>query len=234
VVCGALDVDGSPSECVPKFAYVVARLSCGPHGETGFRLRFIPHQARHTPRSRCRRTGAVRFSCFGRAVVGVGAGAVSRREAIAQVFLGQGLRRLWAAEALSFGRGVSLECGVSRREIKRRAASTSSPEDLDRTAELPARSPLRCWPEPFAARDSALQAHAAAGREVGARAQSLISTLSIESPCAIASTTSWPSRTWPKTPCLPSRWGVATWVMKNWDPLVLGPALAIDSRPGAS
>ena len=80
-----------------------------------------------------------------------------------QVFLGQGLRRLWAAEALSSGRGVGLECGVSRREIKRRAASISSPEDLDRTAELPARSPLRCWPEPFAARDAALQAHAAAG-----------------------------------------------------------------------
>ena len=44
-------------------------------------------------------------------------------------------------------------------------------------------------------------------------------------------TTFWPSITRPKTECLPSNQGVATWVMKNWEPLVLGPALAIESTP---
>lgn len=37
-------------------------------------------------------------------------------------------------------------------------------------------------------------------------------------------TTSMPSTTRPKTTCLPSRNGVGTVVMKNWEPLVLGPA----------
>ena len=37
-------------------------------------------------------------------------------------------------------------------------------------------------------------------------------------------TTSMPSTTLPKTTCLPSRNGVGTVVMKNWEPLVLGPA----------
>ena len=36
-------------------------------------------------------------------------------------------------------------------------------------------------------------------------------------------TTSMPSTTWPKTTCLPSRKGVGTVVMKNCEPLVLGP-----------
>ena len=46
--------------------------------------------------------------------------------------------------------------------------------------------------------------------------------------------TSMPSRTSPKTQCLPSSHGVSTVVMKNWLPLVLGPALAMLSRPGFS
>jgi hypothetical protein len=33
-----------------------------------------------------------------------------------------------------------------------------------------------------------------------------------------------PSMTLPKTTCLPSRKGVGTVVMKNWDPLPSGPA----------
>ena len=45
-------------------------------------------------------------------------------------------------------------------------------------------------------------------------------------------TRSWPSTTSPKTTCLPSSHEVTTVVMKNWDPLVLGPALAIDRRKG--
>ena len=36
-------------------------------------------------------------------------------------------------------------------------------------------------------------------------------------------TKSAPSRTFPNTTCLPSNQGVLTVVMKNWDPLVLGP-----------
>src|ERR1035437_60431 len=44
------------------------------------------------------------------------------------------------------------------------------------------------------------------------------------------------SRSWhcPKIVCLPLRWGVGTSVMKNCEPLVLGPLLAIASRPGWS
>ncbi len=37
-------------------------------------------------------------------------------------------------------------------------------------------------------------------------------------------TTSVPSTTLPNTVCFPSRKGVGTVVIKNWDPLVLGPA----------
>src|SRR3546814_883233 len=51
------------------------------------------------------------------------------------------------------------------------------------------------------------------------------------SPCLTASTTSRPSSTLPNTVCLPSSQSVLMWVMKNWLPLVLGPALAIDSTP---
>ena len=45
-------------------------------------------------------------------------------------------------------------------------------------------------------------------------------------------TTSMPSRTRPKTTCLPSSHGVSAVVMKNWLPFVFGPAFAIDSVPG--
>ena len=45
-------------------------------------------------------------------------------------------------------------------------------------------------------------------------------------------TISEPSVTSPKTTCLPSSQAVTTVVMKNCDPLVFGPALAIDSRNG--
>ena len=47
-----------------------------------------------------------------------------------------------------------------------------------------------------------------------------------------ASTTSLPYDTFPKTTCLPSNHGQGTNVIKNWDPLVLGPALAIERRYG--
>jgi hypothetical protein len=50
----------------------------------------------------------------------------------------------------------------------------------------------------------------------------------------MASTTSMPSTTSPKMVCFPSSQGVAAWVMKNWDPLVLGPALAMARNPGRS
>src|ERR1039458_7842708 len=49
--------------------------------------------------------------------------------------------------------------------------------------------------------------------------------------CEIFSTTSYPSVTSPKTLCLLSSQGVAASVMKNWLPLVFGPALAIDRVP---
>ncbi len=47
----------------------------------------------------------------------------------------------------------------------------------------------------------------------------------------MARTTSIPSFTLPNTACLPSSQGVAARVMKNWDPPVLGPALAMDRTP---
>lgn len=37
----------------------------------------------------------------------------------------------------------------------------------------------------------------------------------------------------PKTTWRPSRCGVSFVVMKNWEPLVLGPALAMERRPGS-
>ena len=46
-----------------------------------------------------------------------------------------------------------------------------------------------------------------------------------------AFTTSRPSTTRPKTTCLPSRYGVGAVQMKNCEPLVCGPALAIDRQP---
>lgn len=47
-------------------------------------------------------------------------------------------------------------------------------------------------------------------------------------------TTPIPLITWPNTTCFPSRWGVGTVVIKNWEPLVPGPAFAMLSRPGLS
>lgn len=41
-----------------------------------------------------------------------------------------------------------------------------------------------------------------------------------------------PSSTLPKTTCLPSSHGVFTVVMKNWEPLVSLPALAMLTQPG--
>ncbi len=49
---------------------------------------------------------------------------------------------------------------------------------------------------------------------------------------SIALTTSIPSTTLPKTTCFPSNHGHGTVVKKNCDPLVPGPALAIDNKPG--
>jgi len=54
-----------------------------------------------------------------------------------------------------------------------------------------------------------------------------------EPTASIDLTTSIPLVTLPNTQCLPSRCGVGTVVMKNWLPLVLGPALAMDKRPGS-
>lgn len=53
-------------------------------------------------------------------------------------------------------------------------------------------------------------------------------------PCAsMALITSMPSLTQPKTTCLPSSHSVLTVQMKNCEPLVLGPALAMERVPGA-
>ena len=49
---------------------------------------------------------------------------------------------------------------------------------------------------------------------------------------SMAWTTSIPSTTWPKTTCLPSNQEVLTVQMKNWEPLVPGPALAMERIPG--
>ncbi len=50
---------------------------------------------------------------------------------------------------------------------------------------------------------------------------------------SIALTTSIPFNTRPNTTCLPSSHGVLTVVMKNCEPLVLGPALAMLNNPGS-
>merc|ERR1719410_268670 len=67
--------------------------------------------------------------------------------------------------------------------------------------------------------------------------QSLITTFFEVLPFAlptasIAFTTSIPLVTFPNTTCFPSNQAVFTVHRKNCDPLVLGPALAIDSTPG--
>lgn len=46
-------------------------------------------------------------------------------------------------------------------------------------------------------------------------------------------TTSIPSTTFPNTTCFPSSQLVLALVMKNWLPLVLGPAFAMESIPGS-
>gem|GEM_PF-3983587 len=49
--------------------------------------------------------------------------------------------------------------------------------------------------------------------------------------CPILSTTSMPPETRPKTVCFPASQGVSTRLIKNWEPLVFGPALAIARDP---
>ena len=66
-----------------------------------------------------------------------------------------------------------------------------------------------------------------------------IVTLSLGSPEYDAtslslSMTSKPIITSPNTTCLPSRCGHGTKVIKNWQPFVLGPQLAIERRLGLS
>ena len=46
---------------------------------------------------------------------------------------------------------------------------------------------------------------------------------------SILRTISMPSMTFPNTTCFPSRKGVGTVVMKNWEPLVSGPAFCVPS-----
>ena len=50
--------------------------------------------------------------------------------------------------------------------------------------------------------------------------------------CSILLTTSIPCTTCPKTTCFPSNQSVRAVVMKNCEPLLFGPELAIDSNPG--
>merc|ERR1712100_809839 len=54
---------------------------------------------------------------------------------------------------------------------------------------------------------------------------------SLEPTASTFFTTSMPSVTLPKTTCLPSKCGVWPVQMKNWLPLVLGPALAMERHP---
>ncbi len=60
------------------------------------------------------------------------------------------------------------------------------------------------------------------------RGLSFLSTLA----SSMRLTTSMPAETLPNTVCLRSSQGVGTVVMKNWLPLVLGPALAMLSVNG--
>lgn len=50
---------------------------------------------------------------------------------------------------------------------------------------------------------------------------------------SIFETTSMPSMTLPKTTWRPSSHAVLTVVMKNWEPFVSGPALAMERIPGS-
>lgn len=49
--------------------------------------------------------------------------------------------------------------------------------------------------------------------------------------CILQNFLTIPSKTFPKTTCLPSSQVVLAVVMKNWEPLVFLPALAIDNQP---
>lgn len=51
-------------------------------------------------------------------------------------------------------------------------------------------------------------------------------------PTSICRKTSRPSVISPNTTCLPSSQSVLSHVRKNWEPLVFGPELAMESRPG--
>src|SRR5580765_1469166 len=76
--------------------------------------------------------------------------------------------------------------------------------------------------------------HSATRSALAASAASTSPSMRIDlmvSPCFTESTTSRPSSTLPNTVCLPSSQSVLIWVTKNWLPLVLGPALAIEITP---
>mmetsp|Transcript_3391 Transcript_3391/g.13816 ORF Transcript_3391/g.13816 Transcript_3391/m.13816 type:complete len:297 (+) Transcript_3391:332-1222(+) len=51
---------------------------------------------------------------------------------------------------------------------------------------------------------------------------------------SISASTSTPPTSRPNTVCFPSRWRALLYVMKNWDPLVCGPLLAMESTPRPS
>ena len=51
--------------------------------------------------------------------------------------------------------------------------------------------------------------------------------------CSIYLTIFCPSKTFPKTVCFPSNHGHGTKVIKNYDPFVFGPALAMDNKNGS-
>ena len=107
--------------------------------------------------------------------------------AIYQATAGQGIRLLERRGAARRGRK---RASLGPRETRRRGAAN------DVAARL-----TMCG----AANDVSAMNHS-----------SLIVTFSILSPCLMESTTFWPSSsTRPKTECLPSSQGVATWVMKN-------------------
>ncbi|CAL6285260.1 unnamed protein product [Bathycoccus prasinos] len=61
---------------------------------------------------------------------------------------------------------------------------------------------------------------------------SVVSLGGVPFKASILRTTSIPSVTLPKTTCRPSNQEVTTVQMKNCDPFVFGPALAMDNVPG--
>lgn len=91
------------------------------------------------------------------------------------------------------------------------------PGTIDPSAEVERRAtPLDDWAfcaiagVPTQAVARVKQADSYGGQLCYASGSSEIVTFTIVSPCWTASTTSWPSITWPKTECLPSRCGVGT------------------------